>query len=163
MKSTRPRNIIGLQIGDIVTSSAVKPITSGFLVADNSVYLQSAYPKLFDILGLPEYAPNTLMEEPDDIPPGAPLGSGPFVTLYKNVANKYEKLADPAILPPGSSTGCSFSSDGVYLTVTSSAPDYITNYERAGDVYTKLTAPASLPAGAASASAYSDDGAYMAV
>ena len=73
------------------------------------------------------------------------------------------KLANPAPLPAGSGTGCAFSPDGVYLSVSHGTTPFVTIYKRAGDVFTKLANPAALPPGFGLGCAFSPDGVYLSV
>jgi hypothetical protein len=73
------------------------------------------------------------------------------------------KLADPSDLPPGAGYTPSFSSNGVYLAVSSSTSPYLIIYKRSGDVFTKLADPASLPAGIGFDAAFSPDSTYLSI
>lgn len=101
---------------------------------------------------------------PDNIYLAVSHSTTPFVTIYKRNGKAFTKLSDPAVLPPGNSVSASFSNNGNYLAVGSSASTpYLTIYKRSGDVFTKLTDPAVLPTGTVWSVAWSADDIYLAV
>ncbi len=90
----------------------------------------------------------------------------PYLDIYRFTdfsAPTFNKLSDPASLPPGIVQGMSFSSDSVYLATGHDSSPYITIYKRSGDTFTKLSNPASLPAGNVNEVAFSEDDTYLAV
>jgi hypothetical protein len=73
------------------------------------------------------------------------------------------KLTDPAILPVGTGTGCSWDSSGIYLAVAHATSPFVTVYERSGSTLTKLANPAILPAGTGNDCSWDSSGIYLAV
>lgn len=71
----------------------------------------------------------------------------PYITVYGQDVDTFNKLANPSTLPTGHGRDVAFSSDGVYMAVTHSTTPFINIYKRAGDVFTKLANPSTLPAG----------------
>ena len=90
-------------------------------------------------------------------------GSSPFVTIYNQDVDAFNKLTDPSNLPAGTGSGVAFSSDDVYMSVTSFTSPYITIYKRSGDTFTKLANPSVLPTGTGYGVAFSSDDVYMSV
>lgn len=165
-------------VGEITITSATKSLDTNYLVADGSVYLQSAYPELFLAVGLPTYPPNTKLATPLTVPPGAAsgmsisgdggyfvvgTGAPPFVTVYKLVDSTYVNVATPVTIPPGAVSGVSMSGDGIRMSVTTGAPPYITNYKRTADLFIAQTAPTVIPPAAGAGCGYSYDGRFMGV
>lgn len=87
----------------------------------------------------------------------------PRLSIYKRTGDILVKLDDPASLPAGNASGCSFSPDGKFLAVAHTTTPFVTIYSRAGDVFTKLTNPASLPTGDGKGIAWSANGSFMVV
>jgi hypothetical protein len=75
----------------------------------------------------------------------------------------FNKLANPATLPPSTGRGTAFSPDGTYLSVAHSVSPFITIYKRDGDTFTKLADPATLPSSTGRGTAFSPDGTYLSV
>jgi WD40 repeat protein len=85
----------------------------------------------------------------------------PFITIYNQEIDTFTKLADPATLPTGLSTGVAFSGDDLYMAVGHYAAPYITIYKRSNDTFTKLANPATLPNQITNL-AFSSDATYLA-
>ena len=75
----------------------------------------------------------------------------------------FTKLTNPSALPTGTGSGCSFSTDGVYLAIAHNISPFITIYKRSGDTFTKLTNPSTLPTGTGNGCSFSTDGVYLAI
>ena len=73
------------------------------------------------------------------------------------------KLPDPATLPTGFCTGCSWDSSGTYLAVSHITTPFITVYSRSGTTLTKLPDPATLPTGTGYGCSWDSSGTYLAV
>ena len=104
-----------------------------WLPCDGAAYLQSSYTALFGELGV--------------------------------LANAYvgTKLANPATLPAGNGSGCSWDASGTYLAVAHDAHPYMTVYQRSGSTLTKLADPAALPTGTGRGCSWDASGTYLAV
>jgi 6-phosphogluconolactonase (cycloisomerase 2 family) len=165
-------------VGDL-TFTARSTIPTGFLRTDGAVYLQSAYPDLFAVVGfIVDYDEATKLADPATLPTnqgnGVAFGadgvymsvahsSSPYVTIYKRSGDTFTKLADPGTLPTGTAYGTAFSADGIYLSVSHFTSPFVTIYKRAGDTFTKLTNPATLPTNDAFGTDFSADGIYLSV
>jgi hypothetical protein len=168
----------GVRIGDMIMSATDKSLDDRYLLADASVYLQTAYPELFTAIGLPSYPPNTRLTAPTQ-PGGVPSGSAtngdgsilvvttvavPYVNLYKydSVLDKYDNsvyTCSPAVGQAASSV--SISVDGVHLSLGMTAAPFLRNYQLIGNVYTEISM-SSLPSSSLRSS-YSYDGSVMGV
>lgn len=73
--------------------------------------------------------------------------TSPFVTTYRQDADTFTKLADPAVLPTGVGRSVAFSADGTYMAVGYAASPFVAIYKRSGDTFTRLADPAALPTG----------------
>ncbi len=78
----------------------------------------------------------------------------PYVTIYGQDVDDFNKLADPATLPTGTGFGVAFSADGTYMAVAHATSPFVTIYKRSGDTFTKLANPAALPTGAGNGVAF---------
>ncbi|KMY49574.1 WD40 repeat domain-containing protein [Peribacillus loiseleuriae] len=68
--------------------------------------------------------------------------------VYKRSGDSYTYLGILPLSPTGSSVGVDFSSDDVYLGLSSTQSPYIRLYKRDGDNFTKLATPTDIPTGA---------------
>lgn len=87
-------------------------------------------------------------------------GSAPFI--YKRSGTSFIKLNQPNSLP-ATTSGCTWSPDGNYLSFTFDMSPYIGIYQRNGDVFTLLSDPASLPTGQGLGNHWSNNGQFLAV
>ena len=104
-----------------------------WLPCDGAAYLQSSYTALFGELG-----------------------------VLANV-DVGTKLANPATLPAGNGSGCSWDASGTYLAVGHNNSPYVTVYQRSGSTLTKLADPATLPPDTAYGCSWDGTGTYLAV
>jgi WD40 repeat protein len=164
----------GLSIGDYLKTER-DPTADGFLFADGSTYLQSAYPDLYSVIGLiTDYS--TAVSDPATLPTTRSRGVSwssdntylavasddtPFVLIYKRSGDTFTKLADPASLPPALLSGLDFDGTDTYLAVLTNSTPYLEIYKRSGDTFTKLTTPTA--GGALSSVEFSPDSTYLAV
>ena len=97
-------------------------------------------------------------------PPVAHTNS-PYITIYKRDGDMFNKLPNPAALPPNVCYGVAWSPDRVHLilTHTDNSP-YVTIYKRNGDTFTKLANPSVLPTAGSGmgCAAFSPDGVHLA-
>ena len=164
------------RVGDYLTSIVPSP-PAGFLPADGSIYLQSAYPELFGAVGI-RWAPDVKLPDPATLPASTGRGpafspdgtylsvahyTSPYLTIYKRSGDTFTKLPDPATLPADTGLGAAFSPDGIYLSVAHGTSPFITIYKRSGDTFTKFPDPATLPASTGWGTAFSPDGTYLSV
>ena len=89
------------------------------------------------------------------------MTSSPFITIYDQEIDTFTKLADPATLPTGLSTGVAFSGDDLYMAVGHYATPFVSIYKRSNDTFTKLANPATLPNQITNL-AFSSDATYLA-
>ena len=167
----------GQRVGDY-RSSFLSTADTGYLPADGSVYLQSAYPDLFTAIGQLSSAPNIKLPNPSILPASegrdvafSPNGvhmavvvpGSPYITIYKINGNVFNALDTPLALPAAGAFGVEFSPDGASLVVGHGTSPYITIYDIAGDDFTKIANPASLPSNRVDSISFTTDTAYMAV
>jgi WD40 repeat protein len=91
------------------------------------------------------------------------FNSSPYLQIFRNAPETYEKLADPDVMPTGAVYAIKYSSDGNYLLVAHDTTPFFTLYSRNGDTYTKLPNPVDLPNGNGRGIGISSDGVYFAV
>lgn len=87
----------------------------------------------------------------------------PFVYIYKITDGVFNKLANPATLPPGQCNSISWSPDGVYLALACNVTPFMAIYKRSEDTFNKLTNPATIPTGAGKGCAWSKNGTYLVI
>jgi len=166
----------GAALGDYLQTER-DPTADGFVLADGTAYLQSAYPALYAELGLlgdfnvqvadPATMPGNPTQDTafssDETYMAVAHSVSPYITIYKQVGGVFTKLADPATLPGGNGDKLAWSSDDTYLAVSHTNPPYLTIYKRSGDTFTKLADPTGLVAGRSYGLAFSPDDTHLAV
>lgn len=164
---------IAAATGDTLTTARALAAPD-WLRCDGSDYLSSSYPVLATLLG--PVRDLVKLPDPASLPAAGGVGmsySGdgvylaishfttPFITVYKQTAGVYGKLA---ALPTITNTGncAAFSPDGIHLAVGGENSPYLTIFKRTGDTFAKLTVTTGITA-VVSAMAFSPDGTYLAV
>jgi WD40 repeat protein len=89
--------------------------------------------------------------------------TSPHVSIWKQEADDFKKVRDPAILPPGFGSGVSFSPDTNFLAVKHSTTPFISIYVNDRGIFRKLANPATLPTNNQGDAKFSPDGNYLAV
>lgn len=87
----------------------------------------------------------------------------PYVHIYQRNGTSFDKLANPAVLPPSSTSGIAFSPNSGLLVLGHNSSPWITTYSISGSTFTKLGNPATLPSMQPSRIAFSPDGTGMAM
>lgn len=164
-----------LPIGAVI---AAYTAPDGYIEADGSVYLQSAYPSLFAAIGHPpgySVAATMVSSLPFDVVGRcvaishdgdyAAMGSSssPYIFVSKRVGDTFVDLPTPSGLAGTQVNGVAFSRDGNLLALAHNDTPFVTVYRRNGDDWLKLAAPGTLPASNANGVAWSSDGAFLAV
>lgn len=149
---------------DVNTSSATAPTTGQVLTATGttSATWQTAGAAVGDLL-----TTAVALSSPTWLPSnGATYLQSSYADLYAVVGLIVNvggiKIANPATLPPNTSTCCSFDTAANYYAVgNSTTSPRITAYSRSGVVFTKLANPATLPANNVRGCSFSGDGAFL--
>ena len=94
------------------------------------------------------------------------LNVTPFITFYKRLGDKLNKLAAPATLPPSNTflnNNIAVDNTGTYVAIASGTTPFVTVYKRTNDTFTKLTNPGTLPTHPCRSCQFSNTGLYLLV
>lgn len=163
-------------VGDFLKVAA-QEVPAQYLLADGSVYLQSAYPVLFDVIGkihkpvlsttVTSIGVGNLQSVAfarDDVYAVVGGSSATSIAFLKRSGDTFTKLSDAASMPTNQSFGVAFSNvTSEYVAVASNDATMLRVYKRSGDTFTKLTDPGSVPASGSGYSVeFSFDDVYLA-
>lgn len=147
-----------LDVGGI-TYSFADLTASGLFVEPGLTYLQSAFPELFDIVGVGDAPPITKLPSISPDPAGIEYGAAysgddtylafahattPFLSVFSRSGDTFTKLADPVSIPVfNSGRDVAVSSDGTYFLVAGPARSNprLVAYKRTGSTLARLADP----------------------
>ena len=166
---------VDLPIGAVI---AAYTAPDGYIEADGSVYLQSAYPSLFAAIGHPpgySVAATVVSALPYAISAAGVAishdgdfaalvsGSSPYIFMSKRVGDTFVAMPTPPSFAGTSGNQVAFSRDGNLMAIAHNGTPFVSVYRRVGDSWSKLANPGTLPASTGNGAAWSSDGAFLAV
>ena len=170
-------DVPGAEVGDILITT--RNPGSAFVRTDGAVYLQSAYPALFALIGqdflqwigtkisnpgtLPASTGNDAAWSPDGRYLAIVHDTTPFVTIYDWDSGSPVKITNPETLPTNNGQAAAWSPDGRYLAIGHITTPFVTIYDWDSGSPVKIDNPGTLPASTGIGASWSSDGRYLAI